>query len=98
MLSLIEDYIINNYKNRIAIILIKTKWWKKICINDNNKIYILNNSKDNNLIIIIELYNGIFIITENYDEFEIKNEYVILDNVFNILYNQESILLYNKYI
>ena len=97
-LFLIEDYIIINCINGIAILLIKTKELvqyiqnfngyknKKINIDDNNNIYILNNS-EKLFFKKMKLSNGCLITTEEYKNIEFeKDKYKKIDISSN-LYN-----------
>ena len=113
-LFLIDNYIIINCYEGIAIISFNTKelvqyikdlnkyYNKKICIGNNN-IYIINNS-DNLIMTKMILYEGLFIIKEEYTIKESKengkNDYnKILDynlGIFDIIYNNGAILLMGK--
>ena len=112
-LFLIEDYIIINCINGIAILLIKTKELvqyiqnfngyknKKINIDDNNNIYILNNSEKLSFK-KMKLSNGCLITTEEYKNIEFeKDKYKKIDissNLYNfeIFYSNGAIIIWKK--
>ena len=83
-LFLISNYILVNCKEGIAIINVDTKEYvqyykifnnndnKRICINDRNDIYILNNN--NYSIVKMELSEGSFIVKEMYKKIEMESE------------------------
>ena len=121
-LFLFKDYIIVNCDKGIALVSIKTKEIvqyiennlgyknKTICTDNEDNIYILNNSKNLELI-KMTLSDGILIKTEEYKNIELGNDKYndndesktsdsgsFNDLELNIIYNRGYIILWNKFV
>ena len=121
-LFLLKDFIVVNCLKGLAIISIKTKEMvqyiennigyknKTICTDNEDNIYILNNSKNLELV-KMALSDGIFVIKEEYKNIELENDksndsdeskssdsgsFDDLD--LNMIYNRGYIILWNKFV
>ena len=121
-LFLLKDFIVVNCLKGLAVISIKTKEMvqyiennigyknKTICTDNEDNIYILNNSKNLELI-KMALSDGIFVIKEEYKNIELENDksndsdeskssdsgsFDDLD--LNMIYNRGYIILWNKFV